>query len=164
MKTTPTKRKRKKTKKSGTSRLKAIVFASIFAVTLAGQAAAQTPPPETSSGSSSTSPAITSSGSSSRSIPNGGSSSRSIEGTVLSSNGTPVPGAIVQIKDSKTLQVRSYIAQQNGRYQFWGLSNDVNYQLRAMAGGLTSKNKTVSVFNSRRKIILNLKLTQKFKP
>lgn len=75
-----------------------------------------------------------------------------------------MPGAIVQIKDSKTLQVRSYIAQQNGKYQFWGLSNDVNYQLRAMAGGLTSKSKTVSVFNSRRKITLDLKLTQKFKP
>ena len=148
MKTTPTKRKRKKTKKSGTSQLKAIAFALIpamtLAVALAGQAAAQTPPPDTTRGNSSL--------------------SRAIEGTVLSSSGAPVPGAIVQIKDSKTLQVRSYIAQQNGKYQFWGLSNDVNYQLRAMAGGLTSKSKTVSVFNSRRKITLDLKLTQKFKP
>ena len=83
---------------------------------------------------------------------------------MLSSNGAPVPGAIVQIKDAKTLQVRSYIAQKDGKYQFWGLSNDVNYELRAMAGGLTSKTKTVSVFNSRHKVILDLKLTKKFKP
>jgi hypothetical protein len=145
MKTTPTKRKRKKTKKSGTSQLKAIALASILAaVALAAQTVTQTSPPDTNRRSSST--------------------SRAIEGTVLSSKGAPVPGAIVQIKDSKTLQVRSYIAQQNGKYQFWGLSNDVNYQLRAMAGGLTSKSKTVSVFNSRRKIILDLKLTQKSKP
>jgi hypothetical protein len=145
MKTTPTKRKRKKTKKSGTSQLKAIALASILAaVALAAQTVTQTSPPDTNRRSSST--------------------SRAIEGTVLSSKGAPVPGAIVQIKDSKTLQVRSYIAQQNGKYQFWGLSNDVNYQLRAMAGGLTSKSKTVSVFNSRRKITLDLKLTQKSKP
>ena len=82
----------------------------------------------------------------------------------MSAAGAPVPGAIVQIKDSKTLQVRSYIAQQDGKYHFWGLSRDVNYELRAMAGGLTSKNKTVSIFNSRSTVKLNLKLTKKFKP
>ena len=148
MKTTPTKRKKKKTKKSGTSFLKGAVFASIFSILLpaapARQITPQAPAPDNTRGSS--------------------SSSRAIEGTVLSSKGAPVAGAIVQIKDSKTLQVRSYIAQQDGKYQFWGLSNDVNYQLRAMAGGFTSKSKTVSVFNSRRKITLDLKLTQKFKP
>jgi len=91
-------------------------------------------------------------------------SSRAIGGTVLSEEGAPVPGAIVQIKDLKTLQVRSYIAQKDGKYQFWGLSNDVNYEVRAMAGGLASKTKTVSVFNSRSKVKLDLKLTKKFKP
>jgi hypothetical protein len=153
MKTTQTKRKKKKTRKSGISLLAAAAFASILPVALAGQIAPQIPPPDTAPDSSS------------RSIgPSSSSTSRVIEGTVLSASGAPVPGAIVQIKDSKTLQVRSYIAQQDGKYQFWGLSNDVNYQLRAMAGGLTSKNKTVSVFNSRPKITLNLKLTKKFKP
>lgn len=83
---------------------------------------------------------------------------------MLASDDAPVPGAIVQIKDSKTLQVRSYIAQKDGKYHFWGLSTEVNYQLRAMADGLTSKTKTVSVFNSRSKVTLDLKLTKKFKP
>jgi hypothetical protein len=124
----------------------------ILSVALAGQVAPQIPPPDTAPDSSS------------RTHGPRASASRAIEGTVLSSNGTAVPGAIVQIKDSKTLQVRSYIAQQDGKYQFWGLSNDVSYELRAMAGGLTSKSKTVSVFNSRSKVTLNLKLTKKFKP
>jgi hypothetical protein len=75
-----------------------------------------------------------------------------------------VPGAIVQIKDSKTLQVRSYIAQQDGKYHFWGLGTEVNYELRAEAGGLTSKSKTVSVFNSHPVVTLNLKLRKKSKP
>jgi hypothetical protein len=92
------------------------------------------------------------------------SSSRSIEGTVLSASGAPVPGAVVLIKDSKTLQVRSYVAQQDGKYHFYGLSTGANYQLRSQAEGLTSKTKTVSVFDSHRKVVLNLKLAKKKKP
>jgi len=88
---------------------------------------------------------------------------RTIEGAVLTDKGVPVPGAIVLLKNAKTLQVRSYIAQTDGRYHFYGLSTDVNYQLRAQANGLTSKTKTVSVFDSHKVVKLNLKLVKKFK-
>ena len=88
---------------------------------------------------------------------------RAIQGTILSVSGAPVPGAIVLLKNSKTLQVRSYIAQQDGRYHFYGLSTDVNWQLRAEAGDMTSKTKTVSVFDSHAEVRLNLKLTKKKK-
>jgi hypothetical protein len=80
---------------------------------------------------------------------------------VLSAGGTPVAGAVVLIKDSKTLQIRSYIAEQNGKYHFYGLSTGANYQLRGESQGLTSKTKTVSVFDSHPKVVLNLKLTKK---
>jgi hypothetical protein len=82
---------------------------------------------------------------------------------VLSASGAPVPGAVVLIKDSKTLQVRSYVAQQDGKYHFYGLSTGSNYQLRSQAEGLTSKTKTVSVFDSHSKVVLNLKLAKKIK-
>jgi len=88
---------------------------------------------------------------------------RSIEGTVLSASGQPVPGARVLLKDTKTLQVRSYIAQSDGRYHFYGLSTDINYQVRAEANGFTSKTKMVSVFDSHKVIQLDLKLTKKMK-
>jgi hypothetical protein len=91
------------------------------------------------------------------------SASRTIEGTVLSATGAAVPGAVVLIKDSKTLQVRSYVAQQDGKYHFYGLSTGSNYQLRGQAQGLTSKTKTVSVFDSHRKVVLNLKLAKKIR-
>ncbi len=86
---------------------------------------------------------------------------RSIEGRVLSSSGAPVPGAVVLIKDSKTLQVRSYIAQDDGSYHFFGLSTDVNYSLRAEDKDMTSKTKNVSVFDSHRQVKLDLKLDKK---
>lgn len=88
---------------------------------------------------------------------------RIIEGTVVSSTGQPVAGAIVLIKNTKTLQVRSFIAQQDGRYQFYGLSTDVNWELRAEKNGLTSKTRTISVFDSHTKVRLDLKLDKKLK-
>lgn len=81
----------------------------------------------------------------------------------MSSTGGPVPGAIVLLKNSKTLQVRSFIAQQDGRYHFYGLSTDVNWELRAEKDGVTSKTRTVSVFDSHVKVRLNLKLDKKMK-
>ena len=88
---------------------------------------------------------------------------RSIQGTVLNNSGFPISGAVVLLKDTKTLQVRSYIAQSDGKYQFYGLSTDINYQLRAEAQGLTSKTKTVSVFDSHKVVKLDLKISKKLK-
>jgi len=88
---------------------------------------------------------------------------RSIVGTVFDKNGAPVPGAVVLLKDTKTLQVRSFIAQKDGTYHFYGLSSDINYELRAHAGDFTSPSKTVSVFDSHPVITLNLKLKKRLK-
>ncbi len=88
---------------------------------------------------------------------------RSIEGQVLSKTGEAIAGAIVLLKDTKTLQVRSYIAQTEGRYHFFGLSTDINYEVRAEAKGLSSKTKTLSVFDSHKIVKLNLKLTKKLR-
>ena len=95
--------------------------------------------------------------------PAGGGSSRSIEGSVLDKGGSPVAGAVVLLKDSKTLQVRSYVAQADGKYHFFGLSTDINYDLRAQANGMTSPVKTVSVFDSRKVVKLDLKLKKALK-
>lgn len=88
---------------------------------------------------------------------------RAIQGVVLSQQGTPVPGAIILLKNMKTLQVRSYIARDDGKYHFFGLSTDINYQLRAENQGVTSKTKNVSVFDSHKLITVNLKLVKKLK-
>ena len=93
----------------------------------------------------------------------GTNTTKSIVGKVLDEHGAPVPHARVLLKDMKTLQIRSYIAQDDGAYHFNDLSADLNYELRAEANGLTSKKKTVTVFNSHKIVKLNLKLNKKFK-
>jgi hypothetical protein len=87
--------------------------------------------------------------------------SRVIEGSVLDRTGHPLPGAVVLIEDLKSLQVRSYIVQNDGKYHFRGLSSDANYQLRARYNGAMSGAKTVSVFESKPAIVVNLTVALK---
>lgn len=89
---------------------------------------------------------------------------RVIQGTVEDIKGSPVPGAVVLLKDTKTLQIRSYIAQRDGKYHFYGLSTDINYQVRAQNNDMTSPSKLVSVFDSKKIITVDLKLKKKKKP
>ena len=93
----------------------------------------------------------------------GTNTNKSITGTVLDGHGSPVPHAIVLLKDLKTLQIRSYIAQNDGSYHFYDLSGDIDYELRAESNGLTSKEQIVNVFNSHKLVKLNLKLNKKLK-
>ena len=85
---------------------------------------------------------------------------RAVEGVISDSAGSPVRDAIVQLKDTKSLQVRSYITQEGGAYHFYGLSTDANYELRALKQGQTTPTKTITVFDNKGKVKLDLKLKQ----
>jgi hypothetical protein len=89
------------------------------------------------------------------------SNARAVQGNVVDSDAKPVAGAVVQLKDMRTLQVRSFIAQSDGAYHFSGLKADVDYQLKALSGGAESGWKTLSVFDDRKTAIINLKLEKK---
>lgn len=83
---------------------------------------------------------------------------RSVEGTVTTADGKPATGAVVHLKNTKTLQIRSFIAKEDGSYSFHGLSTNVDYELKAEQQGASSDVKTLSVFDSRNKAVINLKL------
>jgi hypothetical protein len=86
---------------------------------------------------------------------------RSVQGVVTDPAGSLVSGAIVHLKDTKTLQIRSFITRNDGSYSFHGLSTNVDYELKAEHQGLTSDPRTLSVFDSRSKAVINLKLNKK---
>jgi hypothetical protein len=83
---------------------------------------------------------------------------RTVQGQVTDSSNAPAPRAVVQLKDTKTLQVRSFITQQDGAYHFAGLSTNVDYELRAEREGSSSDTKTLTVFDGRKTATVNLKL------
>lgn len=89
--------------------------------------------------------------------PNG----RIVQGVVKNDQDNFVDGAVVKLKNTKTLQVRSFITKADGKYRFGGLNKDVDYEVQAGHQGKSSDTKTVSVFDSRKQIILNLKLEEK---
>jgi hypothetical protein len=88
---------------------------------------------------------------------------RSLQGFVLDEQEKPAPTAVVQLKNTKTLQVRSYITQDDGRYQFHGLSTNIDYEVQAERGELASAVRRLSVFDTRPKAVINLKLEPKKK-
>ena len=85
---------------------------------------------------------------------------RTVQGVVLDSGDNAINGAVVQLKDTKTLQVRSFITQDKGQYHFAGLSTNVDYELKAddAKSGSSSGSKTLSVFDSRKQATINLKM------
>jgi hypothetical protein len=85
---------------------------------------------------------------------------RTVEGTVTNAANQAVAKAVVQLKNAKTLQIRSFITQDDGSYHFAGLGTDVEYQLKADHEGASTSWKTLSVFNSKKTAVINLKLNK----
>ena len=83
---------------------------------------------------------------------------KSVTGLVTDSAGQPLPDAIVYLKNTKTLAVKTFIAQKDGSYQFHGLLANVDYDLYAEFNGLRSDNKTISQFDSKTNLTIHLKI------
>ena len=86
---------------------------------------------------------------------------RSLEGLVTDASDAVVVGAVVKLKDMKSLQVRSFITKEDGKYHFYGLSLNSDYEVQADSSGTSSKVRTLSVFDSRKNPNLDLKLEKK---
>jgi carboxypeptidase family protein len=86
---------------------------------------------------------------------------RNLQGQVSDPDDKPVAGAVVQLKDTRTLQVRSFITQADGDYRFSGLRADTDYEVKAEYNGMTSDNKRLSNFDTRKIATVNLKLNKK---
>ena len=86
---------------------------------------------------------------------------RAAGGVVRNEADEPVDGAVVQLKDTKTLRIRSYITKADGQYRFYGLSPNVDYELRADFKETSSDTKTLSLFDTRKQAVINLKLDKK---
>ena len=88
---------------------------------------------------------------------------RTVRGVVIDKSESPVPTSVVFLKNTRTNTVRSYIADNEGNYRFSGLDPNVDYEVHAEKDGAKSQTRTVSSFDSRKDIVLNLKL-EKHKP
>lgn len=75
---------------------------------------------------------------------------RSVTGVVTDKRGNALPGTVVQLENTATLNIRSYITGKNGRYHFGLLRDDIDYTLKAKYRKYWSKPRTLSKFNGQK--------------
>jgi hypothetical protein len=87
------------------------------------------------------------------------SHTRTVEGTVKDSADNPLADAIVQLKDLKTSQIVDFATKEDGKFLFRDLPMDINFELAAKHGDLTAPVKKVTIYDTRKDIVLNFQLT-----
>jgi hypothetical protein len=86
---------------------------------------------------------------------------RTVKGVVQDKSESPLPGAVVFLKNTRTNAVRSTFADTEGNYRFSGLDPNADYEVRAEFEGAKSPVKTVSSLDNRKEIVVNLKIDRK---
>ncbi|MDE1160768.1 MAG: carboxypeptidase-like regulatory domain-containing protein [Acidobacteriaceae bacterium] len=83
---------------------------------------------------------------------------RTVTGTVEDKSGKPIDNAVVYIKDTKTLSVKSYLTNDQGEFHFTQLSMSSDYDVWAELNGKRSKTHSISMFNSKTTLTYTLKV------
>jgi hypothetical protein len=91
----------------------------------------------------------------------GQNEARTLVGHVLDDREQPLQKAIVYLKNTKSLSIKTYISEPDGTFRFSGLSANIDYEVYAEHEGARSDTKTLSGFDSRRQVNMTLKIKGK---
>lgn len=86
------------------------------------------------------------------------STGKLVLGKVLDPQDNPLPDAIVYLTNTQTRSIKTYIVGQDGTYRFPALSTAVDYEIYAQYKGHKSATKSVSQFDERSQVYLDLKV------
>jgi hypothetical protein len=88
---------------------------------------------------------------------------RTVRGAVLDRAENPISSAVVYLKNVRTLAVKTYISDKSGEYRFSGLDPNVDYEVHAETDNMTSNTRTISSFDTRKDIVISLKVDKEKK-
>ncbi len=86
---------------------------------------------------------------------------RTVHGVTMDKSESPIPSAVVFLKNTRSNAIRSYISDAEGNYRFSGLDPNTDYEVHAEKDGAQSNTRTISSFDSKKEIVVNLKLDKK---
>jgi hypothetical protein len=86
---------------------------------------------------------------------------KNVSGSVVDKSESPLSGAVVYLKNTKTLAVKSFISNDQGQFRFNALSPNTDYELYAEFNGTRSGTKTISSFDSKVDVTMTLKVDVK---
>ena len=86
------------------------------------------------------------------------SNTRTIDGTVKDASDNPQADAIVQLKNTKTSSVVEFATKDDGKYVFRDLPMDINFELLAKHSNITTPVKKISIYDTRKHLIVNFQL------
>ena len=86
---------------------------------------------------------------------------RTVHGVTMDKAETPVGSAIVFLKNTRSNTIRSSISDDQGNYRFSGLDPNIDYEIHAEKDAAQSQTRTISSFDSKKEINVNLKLDRK---
>jgi hypothetical protein len=83
---------------------------------------------------------------------------RVVQGKVTDHHNAPIKGAVVYLKDGRTLSVKSFIANDQGEYRFGQLAQNTDYSIWAEHEGKKSSVKSISSFDNKNQFYIDLKV------
>jgi hypothetical protein len=83
---------------------------------------------------------------------------RLLSGKVLDHQDNPLPNAVVYLTNTRTRAVKTYIVGEDGTYRFPALLNAVDYEVYAQYKGHKSDPKSVSQFDDRSQVYIDLRV------
>jgi len=86
---------------------------------------------------------------------------RTVHGLITDKGEAPMASAVVFLKNTRSNVIRSYISDDAGNYRFSGLDPNADYEIHAEKDGAKSPTRTISSFDSKKDLVLNLKIDKK---
>ena len=90
-----------------------------------------------------------------------GDAGRLLTGRVIDKQDAPLSNAVVYLANTRTRAVKTFIVGPDGNYRFPALSPNVDYEVYAQYKDYKSDTKTVSQFDTRPQVNINLRIDTK---
>jgi len=87
-----------------------------------------------------------------------GPAQRAVQGKVTDKDEQPLKDAIVYLKNTRSLTVKSYVSADDGTYRFVQLAQNTDYEIWAVYKDKKSAVKSISSFDTKTQFNLNLKI------